>query len=277
MRISTNNFDALRFLAASMVLVSHAVPITFGDNQHEILFRISGGQTTAGELAVVVFFAMSGYLIAASYLRSNSASAFLAARGLRIIPALAVTVLITALLIGPCVTSLSMADYFSANGTWRFLWRNMLIRQNGDLPGVFPGNPIQGIVNGSLWTLEYEVECYGVILCLGVLGFLGKYPVLAVWILGLIASALWFGGAFGPFFSVFIGGALLRVWKVPMDGRVAGVWTVPARIPAVRGDIRGLRRLVPGALVLHPASRAQPAWRSFPTVSTSGRIPSSNA
>jgi peptidoglycan/LPS O-acetylase OafA/YrhL len=33
MRSSNNNFAALRFLAASMVLVSHAVPITFGDDR----------------------------------------------------------------------------------------------------------------------------------------------------------------------------------------------------------------------------------------------------
>ena len=36
-----NNFGTLRLLAALTVLVSHAVPITFGDNRHEILFRIS--------------------------------------------------------------------------------------------------------------------------------------------------------------------------------------------------------------------------------------------
>ncbi len=55
-----DNFDALRLFAAVAVLLSHSVPITYGDNRYEILYRISGGQTTVGELAVVVFFAMSG-------------------------------------------------------------------------------------------------------------------------------------------------------------------------------------------------------------------------
>ena len=44
-----------------------------------------------------------------------------------------------------------------------------------DLPGVFPDNPYGAAINGSLWTLSYEIICYvGVLVC-GVMGVL-RYP-----------------------------------------------------------------------------------------------------
>jgi peptidoglycan/LPS O-acetylase OafA/YrhL len=41
-----------------------------------------------------------------------------------------------------------------------------------DLPGVFENNPYKGGVDGSLWTLYYEVFCYISVAVVGFLGFL---------------------------------------------------------------------------------------------------------
>jgi peptidoglycan/LPS O-acetylase OafA/YrhL len=43
----------------------------------------------------------------------------------------------------------------------------LYIRDYG-LPGVFADNPYPSVVNGSLWSLFYEVVCYAMILLLGV-------------------------------------------------------------------------------------------------------------
>ena len=40
------------------------------------------------------------------------------------------------------------------------------------LPGVFHDNPVQDIVNGSLWTVPYELECYIVLPVLVLIGFM---------------------------------------------------------------------------------------------------------
>src|SRR5450631_2982970 len=86
-RSRDNNFNLLRFVAASAVLLSHCWPLTLGSNEAEPLARIFPG-LTLGTSAVIVFFAISGFLVASSWERSRSAWAFLVARILRIYPGL---------------------------------------------------------------------------------------------------------------------------------------------------------------------------------------------
>ena len=238
MNTRRNNFDALRLLAALTVLISHAVPITSGDNRHEIMFQISHGQTSGGGIAVDVFFAMSGYLITASYLNTPDPWRFAAARFLRILPALAAVTVLLTLVLGPWVTSLPVTAYFTGPETWHYLWRNLLARDECCLPGVFPANPIAGKMNYSLWTLQHEINCYAVILCLGVAGLLRRHWMAPAYCLSLAASAFWVGGAFGPFLAVFMGGATMRVWRVPLDGRVAALcavaWACGLPLPGYR-------------------------------------------
>ena len=57
-----NNFDVLRLLAASLVLFSHSYALTAST---EPFADVSGW--TLGEVGVVMFFAMSGFLIAKSW------------------------------------------------------------------------------------------------------------------------------------------------------------------------------------------------------------------
>ena len=61
-----NNFDFIRFIAASMVIYSHAFPLSRG-NDGELLKDITNGQWSFGSLAVAVFFVISGFLISQSY------------------------------------------------------------------------------------------------------------------------------------------------------------------------------------------------------------------
>ena len=107
---------------------------------------------------LLTFFALSGFLVAGSLERTKTTSEFLTLRAIRLVPALAVEVLLSAILIGPLTTTLPLIDYF---GNLRFFtyFGNIIGRIQFDLPGVFTGNPMPR-VNTSLWTVPFELECY---------------------------------------------------------------------------------------------------------------------
>lgn len=184
-----NNLNLIRAIAATAVLVSHAFPITLGPGATEP-FSVSTGHSLGG-LAVYAFFAISGFLISMSFMRSSSWLSFLAARFLRLVPGLVVSLLLVAFVLGPIVTSLSPGAYFTHIETYTFVIRNTLLAPlQFTLPGVFETQPYTA-VEGSIWTLFYEVICYMGVFALGIVGILGKRlwmalifaAYLAVWLL----------------------------------------------------------------------------------------------
>ena len=185
----SNNFNALRLIAALMVLVSHCFALT---NHTEPLGSISG--ETLGELGVSIFFAISGFLIARSWCDDPVIGRFLLKRALRLIPALVVAVLVTALVVGPLVTVLSPSGYFGSLDVYRYVAQNsVLYTVNGRLPGVFVHNVYPDAVNGSLWTLPVEAIAYLGALALGMVGALRArfaLPVLSYLVL-LALSTPW--------------------------------------------------------------------------------------
>ena len=119
-----NNFDALRISAALSVLISHAVPLTEGPRIPQPLVVLSRGQTDLGSVAVLVFFVISGYLVTQSFDRAPVAQRFLKARCLRIFPALFVALVLTAVLLGPTFTTLSIRAYFFDPDSVRYVLGN---------------------------------------------------------------------------------------------------------------------------------------------------------
>ena len=87
-----NNFDFIRFVAASLVIFSHAYRLATGRGDIEPLVLFSGSQIWFGHLAVIIFFVISGFLIAQSYERSSNVIVYFWARALRIIPALVASI-----------------------------------------------------------------------------------------------------------------------------------------------------------------------------------------
>ena len=173
-----NNFNLIRMIAAVGVLVSHAWPISLGPDAVQPMQRTWG--YTLGELSVLVFFVISGYLIAASFERSPNRVRFLVSRALRLFPGLAVSIAFVAFVLGPIATTLPIAEYLRHPGTWTFLLRNVaLVRPQYGLPGVFGSNPYPDI-EGSIWTLAHEVGCYLALFVAGVVGFFGRPTLGAV-------------------------------------------------------------------------------------------------
>ncbi len=175
-----NNFDLLRFLAAVVVILFHSLVITAGNENSDWIYWLTGGVMTSGIMAVDAFFIISGFLIAKSWDKSKSAYDFLRKRFLRIFPGLAVVLLLSAFVMGPLATSLSLRDYFVHPGPYVYLLSIFLHPIYYFLPEVFTRNPHAGMINGSLWTLEYEVVCYLTLFILGMFGLLKKNFILIV-------------------------------------------------------------------------------------------------
>lgn len=168
-----NNFDILRFLAASAVIASHNFAL-FGLNE-PLIYNYS----TFGGIGVNIFFIISGFLITKSWKEKPQIGIFLKKRILRIFPALSISIFFSSFVIGPLVTTLKFQEfvkqigkeYFTNVGSWDFT-ETVLIHFN--LPGVFLENPIPNSINGALWTLPIEFALYVVICITGFSGLINK-------------------------------------------------------------------------------------------------------
>ena len=230
-----NHFNLIRFLAAVAVLVSHAWPLALGRGTVEPLKTALG--YSLGELAVFVFFGLSGFFIAGSYDRQGSALSFVTARAARLLPGLAVSILIVALIMGPLVSGLDAGTYLSHPDTARFIVQNILLfKPQYTLPGVFTTNPYP-TVEGSIWTLAHEVACYALILFVGLVGALSRRRVMAVLLaLYLIAWGI------APYLGDLIHPRLqqTRLLSLPfVFGASCWIWRdyIPLRWPFVLGLI----------------------------------------
>ncbi|HZQ60195.1 MAG TPA: acyltransferase [Casimicrobiaceae bacterium] len=182
---SGNNLDLVRFVAASLVLVSHSYTLT-GRGGEPSLFAYE----TLGGLAVAVFFIISGFLVTASWQRSPGLLAFVRNRALRIMPALIGVVTLCALVLGPVFSPLSLKEYYAHPQTRDYFLNLTFAQLNYSLPAVFAHNPFPHVVNGSLWTLPIEVTMYAVLALLGVLRLVDR-KVVTVLVIAL--AAIWFG------------------------------------------------------------------------------------
>src|SRR4051794_34755403 len=83
--LSRNNFNFLRLLFASLVILTHSVELVDGSPRREPLQQLRLPWTVS-HLAVDGFFLLSGYLIAQSWIREPHLLRFLWKRVLRIYP-----------------------------------------------------------------------------------------------------------------------------------------------------------------------------------------------
>jgi len=152
-----SGFDYLRLILALAVVLLHIPTINFGTEYvKEIgtsLFR------PIFAIVLPMFFALSGFLVAGSLFRSKSLVEFLSLRVLRIVPALAVEVLLCALILGTLFTTLPLSEYF-ADPRFHVYFLNIVGDIHYLLPGVFESNPHPATVNEQLWTVPWELRCY---------------------------------------------------------------------------------------------------------------------
>lgn len=184
-----NSLTFIRFILASLVVLSHSYILGgFGDEPLKY-FKVSPGQ-----IAVEGFFAISGFLIMRSFLKSNSLGHYLWKRFLRIFPGFWVCLFLTTFILAPII-------YFIQNKTFANLtfFKNpfigyasanfLLLISQQHLRGVFLLNPQKEILNGSLWTLFPEFLCYLSLPLIGAVFFIKrrkKYLIFFFFLLLLI-------------------------------------------------------------------------------------------
>jgi peptidoglycan/LPS O-acetylase OafA/YrhL len=90
--VRNHQFDLLRILLATLVLLSHAPEITDGNVSRELFHRLTHAPMTFVLLGVDVFFVLSRYLIVQSWLGDPELLNFFRKRVLRIVPGYLVAV-----------------------------------------------------------------------------------------------------------------------------------------------------------------------------------------
>ena len=178
-----NRFDVLRLAAALAVFFAH------GEFLYRLQLPVPFPGHSLGSLAVYVFFFISGYLVCQSWTRQPAWRVFWVKRLARVFPGLLVAVTFSVFVLGWAVTTLPSPAYWQASGTWLNFANNAAgLASVHALPGVFESNPFAGAVNGSLWTIRYELAMYFVLSALSwcAHGRRWIYPVVA-----LMLALLW--------------------------------------------------------------------------------------
>jgi peptidoglycan/LPS O-acetylase OafA/YrhL len=241
-------FDLVRLILAFLVLVSHTWPL--GGFGTEPTSPLAPRALTLGGFAVGGFFALSGLLVGRSALNRGSGT-FAKARFARIMPALWVAMIFSAGVVGLAGWvhgHHGVGGYFTLrpDGPLAYVGRGatLPVSFSHGIADVFVHDTPYGIstggsfINGSLWTLPYEIRCYIVIGLVAVAArkFGSRRTILIAW---LVSLALAIGYAkrvdltafvAGPyadrqlaaFLFVFLTGTLVAAWahKISLFGWV---------------------------------------------------------
>jgi peptidoglycan/LPS O-acetylase OafA/YrhL len=225
-RRAGNSYDFVRFCAATAVLYSHHFDLA---GLPEPI--VPGYGEDFGQLAVEVFFCLSGFLLSLSLMKARGFAFFAAARFMRIMPNLVV-----ALVAASLATFLWYRNVGHVADHLAYVGDNLLMVFEGarfDIAGVF-ADRVRTSVNDPIWTLPYEVWCYVVLALLFAAGGRISGPLVVVFALAVsLAWALSADGDFdiGPlegfdFFrlaSYFMSGAVVAVAWPWIEHRAVGI------------------------------------------------------
>lgn len=188
-RLRDNNFDALRLVFASMVVLYHMGILSQAPS-------LAWSLHVSASFAVQAFFVVSGFLVTMSFENSSSVKSYAFKRLRRITPAY-IGVVIAAAVGLSTISTLPLDEYFTNRELWRYVVFNLVLSNFSapSLPGVFQSNYMT-VVNGSLWTIKIEVAFYGLVpFIVWATRRAGTFKVLATIFIASIIWRLGFGTA----------------------------------------------------------------------------------
>lgn len=148
-----NNFTIMHIVAAIMVILGHQFVLMGYPN-------LCVFDNTVHGLGVSILFLVSGFLVSQSYFRTKNNKygclKFLIKRISRLYPPLFLCMILTALFLW--FVSDKTYDYWIS--AIKYVIDNILMKPKYYIFSVFENNPYPKAVNGSLWTLPFELACY---------------------------------------------------------------------------------------------------------------------
>lgn len=168
----SNALNAWRLALAAEVIFWHAYPVRghLPSLRAVLQLLLSAG--------VDGFFAISGFLITASWLSNPKLREYLAARALRILPGFYVCMIVTAFVFAPVSVAIqggSAAKLLFSFAPFEYVLKNAAVLWLKPDVGGTPHNiPNAGIWNASLWSLFWEVMCYLVVAAIGLAGLANR-------------------------------------------------------------------------------------------------------
>jgi peptidoglycan/LPS O-acetylase OafA/YrhL len=187
--LTRNNFDALRFALAALVVFSHSFALLSGTDATEPLYRLTRGQIASGELAVDGFFILSGFLVTHSWVKVPSMVEFFRKRISRIYPGFAVVTVLSTLFLVPVAYEIPFGSFPPGLPGREAV--SLLTLRAYEPPGAFPGNAVHAM-NGSLWSIPIEAWCYVGVVALGLLGVIRNRKGVAILLAGSLVLSLAF-------------------------------------------------------------------------------------
>lgn len=181
-------------LGALAVLFGHSFVLSSDDGRtlgpvSQIVSDVTGFRLGLAGLGLAMFFAISGYLVCASYARRGSLVAYVEARILRIYPALWAAIAFM-LVAGWILSPYGPLEFLRSEQTLDYVVGSAsLVDMHYVLPGVFTQNPSHA-VNGSLWTLPVEIRMYLFVALIGLLGMLRRRLLFNVVVGAAVAAAV---------------------------------------------------------------------------------------
>lgn len=222
-----NALNAWRLVLATSVILCHSWPLT----GHRIPYKPI--EQLLEQVGVDGFFAASGFLITASWLRNPRLRDFAIARALRIFPGLWICLVVVAFVIAPLSVIIqggSVANLMASHAPLEYVLNNAVLNvYYAGIDGTPRGVPWPGVWNGSIWTLVFEMICYIAVAVLGVAGLLKRRWVIpSLFVLALVATT-WFSyptfamqtipQMVARFAVMFAAGALLHQYRDVIPAR----------------------------------------------------------
>ena len=259
-----NSLNAIRLVLAATVIVSHSWLV------NGLGLPPMVGGTDPGLVAVAGFFAISGYLVTSSRLRSSSLWSYLWHRFLRIYPAFIVALIVVACVFAPLSTIIDPSSDVDWGSAGLYVLSNAgLYLQQITVDHTLINNPFPFVWNVPLWTLFYEAICY---LIMGLLVSLTPRRLLGPALVALLAICtsislsfqIWPGTVVLPILenltslgSFFLAGAVLYQYRarVPSSGLLAVIAIALGVLLATVGVFKPLAAIAIAYVMLYAGSR----------------------